>query len=207
MRPWMIWILIFLVLALCRVGIHVIYRDNKLLLWVVVSKMRIILIGKEKKKRKNRAKSVKKTSVPQTTVSTNSHLKKKKNQGAAKLWFQVVLDEWNGIVSVIGRVLTKPTLDVFRLCIAVGAGDAESCAMTYGRICAIVGGCLPAFEKTFRIKKREINVYCCFERDKLEFDAETVITLRIYEVFALVFALLGLGIRLFLKVRNMKKAV
>lgn len=205
MRPWMIWVLIVLVLALCRVGIHIIYRDDKLLIWLIFSKLRINLIGNEKKKKK--AKSVKKKSVQKSTETINSQPAKKKDQSSARLWVQVVLDEWGGIISVIGRVLTKPTLDVLRLCIAVGAGDAEACAMTYGRICAIVGGCLPVLENTFRIKKREINVYCCFDRDKIEFDAETAITLRIYEIFALIFALLGLGIKILLKFRKMKKAV
>ena len=120
---------------------------------------------------------------------------------------QAVLAYWREILSLIGRVLTTPTLDVLRLELLVGGKDAENCAMTYGRICAVVGSVLPVVENTFGIRKRKIDVLCCFDRDSLDITAETSITVRIYEVFALVFALLGLGLKILLESRKNKKAV
>ena len=104
-------------------------------------------------------------------------------------------------------MLTSPTLDVLKLQILVGGKDAEACAMTYGRICAVVGCVLPVVENTFGIRKRQIDVRCCFDRENLDISAEAAITIRIYEIFALAFAMLGLGLKLLLAAKNNKKAV
>ena len=79
--------------------------------------------------------------------------------------------------------------------------------MYYGRICAVLSGVLPMVENTFGVRKRKINVWCCYDRDSIDVSAEAAITVRIYECFALAFAILGLGIKILLQARNYKKAV
>ena len=207
MRPvfvWMIVLAILAVLAMIKVGVHVSYEEKMLRLELLISKFKIVLLGdhKPKKPKKEKQKKAPKESKPKKTPS-----QKKKGKLLENPWILAVWDYLQDILDVIGRVLRSPTLDVLRLELWVGGGDSEKCAMNYGRICAILSGVLPMVENTFGIRKRQINVWCCYDRDSIDISAETAITVKLYEVFALVFAILGLGIKILLQARKYKKAV
>ena len=221
MKGLLITILVLVILGMLKVGVRVLYQQKKVRLEVLISKFKIVLLGKDEKPKKAKVPKVKKDqpAKPKKEKKTKSNLKSKsvqpsasqtgekkpKKKGKFKPWIDAALAYWQEILQLIGRVLTSPTLDDLQLEIRVGGGDAEKCAMTYGKICAIVGGVLPVVENTFGIRKRRIEVYPCFDRDDLDIMADVSITLRIYEIFALVFALLGLGLKIFLEARKNKK--
>ena len=219
MRPWLTLLIVLLILVflgMMKIGVHLLYEKKKLFLELLIFRFKIVLTGAEKKpgKKKQKKSSTDEKPINQKAEKTAAASKKKttpdakpKQKGKWKPLLQAVLAYWREILSLIGRVLTTPTLDVLRLELLVGGKDAENCAMTYGRICAVVGSVLPVVENTFGIRKRKIDVLCCFDRDSLDITAETSITVRIYEVFALVFALLGLGLKILLESRKNKKAV
>ena len=145
MKGLLITLLILFLLGMIKVGVHVFYEDKNLKLDLLISRFRMTVIGKEKKE-KNLSK-VKKRKTEKVTSHQNgkahSYEKKQSSGGFQKLkpWIDAVLDYWQDLFSLIGRVLTSPTLDILRLEIQVGAGDAEACALTYGKICAMVGPC------------------------------------------------------------------
>lgn len=211
MKGLLIVLLILLLLGMIKVGVHAFYEEKKLKLDLILSRFRLTVIGKEKKDRKPpKAKKKKTEKTPAQKKKTEASPEKKKTAGGfqkLKPWLEAVMDYWQDLFSLIGRVLSSPTLDILRLEITVGAGDAESCAMTYGKICAMVGALLPVVENTFTVKKRSVEILCFFDRDSIEITAESAITLRIYEIFALVFALLGLGLKILFQARKYKKAV
>ena len=211
MKALVIWLIVLSIVsaaALLRIGVQIIYQDKALAVDLVVSKWKISLIGKQNKKNKSVKKQKKPTPANMSKPKSQTRgSEKTKGNPLQNPLIQAVLEYWREILSLIGRVLTTPTLDVLNLQVLVGGGDAETCAMTYGRICAVISGVLPVVENTFGIRKRQINVCCCYDRDSVEISAETAITVRIYEIFALVFALLGLGIKILLQARKNKKAV
>lgn len=219
MKPWLAWLIVLLILFLfgiVKVGIHVLYENKKLFLELLIFRFKVVLAGDEKKSKKtkirnasSREKKPKKQKVKTADASNKKTAsdKSSKEKGKWKPLIQAVLAYWQEILALIGKVLKTPTLDDLRLELLVGGKDAENCAMTYGRVCAVIGAVLPVVENTFGIRKRKIDVYCCFDRDSLDIAAETSITVRIYEVFALVFSLLGLGLRILLESRKNKKAV
>ena len=207
---WLITLAVLVILALVKVGVHVRYEEKVLRLELLISKFRIVLMGEdkpEKKKKKKKDKPKKEKEQKKKDPKPKKDKPKKKGNILENPWVQAVLDYWRELLALVGRVLTSPTLDVLRLQLWVGGGDSEKCAMTYGRVCAVLGGVLPVVENTFGIRKRQIEVWCCYDRDSIDVAAETSITVRIYEVFALVFALLGLGIKIFITARKYKKAV
>ena len=188
MRPWMVWLLVLACLALlaaAKVGVHVYYREKKLRLDLLISKFRFTLLGRERKKPKGQ----KKRQTPKEKMQKPKAQKvPKEGKPELKPWLQAVQTYWRELLELVGRVLTSPTLDVLKLQILVGGKDA-------------------VVENTFGIRKRQIDVRCCFDRDTLDVTAEAAITIRIYEIFALAFSLLGLGLKLFLAAKNSKKAV
>ena len=210
MRPWMVWLLVLACLALlaaAKVGVHVSYLEKKLRLDLLVSKFRFTILGGEPKKPKRQKKRQAPKEKTQKPKAEKAPKAQKEGKPDLKPWLQAAQTYWRELLELVGRVLTSPTLDVLKLQILVGGKDAEACAMTYGRICAVVGCVLPVVENTFGIRKRQIDVHCCFDRENLDISAEAAITIRIYEIFALAFALLGLGLKLLLAEKNNKKAV
>jgi len=107
---------------------------------------------------------------------------------------------------LVGRVLTAPTIDILKLYISVG-GEPDECAVRYGQICAGVGALLAPLENTFAVLKRDVGVRCTFGSEKLKIDLETRVTLKIYEVIALLVAGLRLLLCLYREVNMNKKVV
>ena len=206
---WFIVLAALVLLAMVKVGVRVTYDDKKLRVELLIFRFKMVLLGDDKpeKPEKPKKEKTKKDKRPSVRSESKQQKPKEKKNILQNPWVQAVLEYWRELLALVGRVLTTPTLDVLRLQLWVGGGDSEKCAMTYGRVCAILGGVLPVVENTFGIRKRQIAVWCCYDRDAIDVSAEAAITVKIYEVFALVFALLGLGIKLLIQARNYKKAV
>lgn len=207
MKTLLILAVILIALGLIKVGVHIWYVEKNVRLELLIFRFKMVLMGEDKPEKKQKKKpKEKKKEAPKPEKQKKTAAKPKK-KGSMKPLISAVLQYWREILGIIGRVLTMPTLDILRAEICVGNADAEKCALTYGKCCAIVGAVLPVVENTFRVKKRDIQVRPCFDRESLEIQAEAAVTVRIYEVFALVFALLGLGIKILLQARTNKKAV
>lgn len=200
---WAVILLILVIIGLVKIGVHLLYEDKAFRAYLTVSRFQICLTeDKKTPKKKNKKNEHKaKESKPKAPKAKN------KTKLLENPWLKSVLDYWQEIFGVIGRVLRSPTLDVLRIQLWVGGGDSEQCAMKYGKICAAMGALLPVVDNTFGIKKRQINVWCCFDRTSVDLSAETAITVRIYEILALVAALLNLGLKILLQARKYKKAV
>lgn len=206
---WFIVLAALVLLAMVKVGVRVTYDEKKLRVELLIFRFKMVLLGDDKpeKPEKPKKEKTKKEKRPSVRAESKQQKPKEKKNILHNPWVQAVLEYWRELLALVGRVLTTPTLDVLRLQLWVGGGDSEKCAMTYGRVCAILGGVLPVVENTFGIRKRQIAIWCCYDRDAIDVSAEAAITVKIYEVFALVFALLGLGIKLLIQARNYKKAV
>ena len=213
MKGLLITVLILVILGMLKIGVRVQYLEKQLTVTLLISRWKLVLLGREKKKKptkpvkvKEKAEKKKLQKPAAKAASVSGAPQKPKQKGKLKPWIQAVMEYWREIFDIIGKVLTSPTLDDLQLEIRIG-GDPEKCAMTYGKICAAVGAVLPVVENTFRIRKRRIELYPCFDREDLQIAADVSITIQIYEIMALVVALLGLGLKIFLKARNNKKAV
>ncbi len=194
MRAALIWLAVVLFLALllrARVGIWVSYEEKRLQLRLVLGSLRLSF-PKGKKK-------------PEEALEpAPPPPRKKKGNPLENPWVKAALDYRRELLALIGRVLKSPTLDVLRLELEAGGANVEQCALRYGRICAAIGSFLPLVENTFGIRKRSIQVRCRYDLPATRISAEAAITLHIYEIFALAFALLGLGIKLYLQARKYK---
>lgn len=194
MRAALIWlaVVLFLVLLLrARVGIWVSYEKKRFQLRLVLGSLRLSF-PKGKKK------------PEEAPEPASPPLPKKKGNPLENPWVKAALDYRRELLALIGRVLKSPTLDVLRLELEAGGTDAGQCALRYGWFCAAIGSILPLVENTFGIRKRSIQVRCRYDLPATRISAEAAITLRIYEIFALAFALLGLGIKLYLQARKYK---
>lgn len=178
-------------IALLKVGVFVCYTGQELFLRLVLGKIKLHF-PKKKSAEKEPVEKVKATSV-----------KKKEKRWIP--WLKVAWDHLDEIMELIGRILREPTIDMLKIDIGVGNEDPEACAINYGRVCAAVGAALPVVESVFSIKKRYINVRCCFDRADLDLNLEAAVTLRIYEIIQLAICLITLGLKLYRQAKNLKK--
>ena len=194
MKPWMIWLLaaiVVTVLARMKVGVHACYAEQCFSLKILLGRICINFGEKQKPEKEKKQKP------------TGSSSGKKRKLG----WFEAVQNNWLEIISLLGRILSTPTLDVLRLQVNVGGKDPQACALTYGKICAVVGAFLAPLENTFRVIKRDISVNCCFEQEKIDVEGEVEVTLRIYEILTLAVAALRVGLKFYRDAKNNMKVV
>lgn len=190
--PWLIFVGVVVVIAFLKVGVCI-YYSSDLEIRLLIGKLRLSFSEKEKKQAKEK-----------TSASPNSGKKAKRN---IKHWLHVALENRTEIINLFLRVLSTPVLDVLRIDISVGGKEPDQCALNYGRICALVGVFLAPVESAFVIKKRSVNIQCTFEEAEIEFKAEAAMTLRVYEIVALVLAMLKLGFGLYHQVKSNMKVV
>lgn len=147
-----------------------------------------------------------KTADTKKSKSENTSVKKQGKRNKRKQLIYALLERRTEIIALVGRVLTSPSIDLLDVNIEVGHADPVECAVRYGQICAAVGAFVPVIENTFVIKKRDVNVNCNFEKEKISVQGKAVLTLRVYEIFALAAAVLRLGLGIY-KNLNMNKKV
>ena len=206
MIGWLIALVVFLLLLLLKVGVRILWDSESLLLKIRVGLLRFSL-SSEKKSKKKETKKKKQEKKPEQTAQPQGVKQKKEQKGMSpslKSWLIALLERRGELLSMIGKVLTSPTLDILRLHIAVGGGDPE---MTYGKICAGMGAGLPLLYNTFRVKKDDIQVVCRYDLSKVVIMAEVEATIRIGEVFALVGTVIGLLVKIYLTKKRNDKAV
>ena len=206
MIGWLIALVVFLLLLLLKVGVRILWDSESLLLKIRVGLLRFSLSSEEKSKKK-KTKKKKQEKKPEQTAQPQGVKQKKEQKGMSpslKSWLIALLERRGELLSMIGKVLTSPTLDILRLHIAVGGGDPE---MTYGKICAGMGAGLPLLYNTFRVKKDDIQVVCRYDLSKVVIMAEVEATIRIGEVFALVGTVIGLLVKIYLTKKRNDKAV
>ena len=196
MIGWLIALTVLAVLLLLKVGVFLHWDNQTTVLKIRVGFLRFS-VSTEKKKNEKHKQSPGSASKTQTED-------KKSDKTNLKKWIKALLNHWSDLFCLLGKILTSPTVDLFRLYIAVAGDDAE---MQYGKYCAGLSAGLPVFHNTFRVLKQDIQVACRYEIPATQIMTEAEATLRIYEVLALVGSLLALLVKIYLTKKRNDKAV
>ena len=208
MIGWLVALVLLALFLFLKVGVRFLWNSDTSILKIRVGFLRFSLATGEKKKKKPKKKKTENRPTAQVTGQAPSEGKakqqKKPMSPALKSWIRAVLERRGELLALIGKVLKSPTLDLLRLHIAAGGDDAE---LQYGKICAGLGAGLPVLYNIFRVKKDEIQVICRYDLPKMEIMAEVEATIMIYEVFAIIGAVIGLLIKIYLTKKRNDKAV
>lgn len=172
---WIALLAVLGILAFLKVGIFVRYDEEGASLKLVVGPFQIKLRSDEQREK----------NVQHKKHTQRSSGAKRARTSKWKLWIKAVLQNWNEIFELIGRILSSPVLDKLSLLVCVGGSDPAACAMTYGRVCGAVSTLLPILEATFSVKEQNIDISCDFDAPKTHIEADASATLRVYEVLIL----------------------
>lgn len=206
-------------LLLCRIYIYLSYCDGDIVLSVRYAFLRVRLMpskeGKirlgdytyEKIKKKESAKKAKKKQDRKTESKKSATVKKHQAAGTGvdepKKSVVATLFELREIIfDVLKRAPGKLRLEIKRLLLSVGAGDAASTAVTYGALTQAAGAALTLAEEhaDVRIKRGAVMIIPDFLSGKIDADVSVRLSVRVGSIA-------GLGIRFvinFLKLRMQK---
>ena len=194
---------IIVVLMLVPVGADVAYEGGELRLSAKVCGMLLQLIPKppadetKPKKEKKPKKPKKKKKQPEEQVQTGEEKPKK------KLDLDFSMDEILGLVKSVlrglGRFGRKLSVDRFLLHYTAAGKDPYNTAMTFGYVNGALTTLAPICRRTFVAKDVDVWTDVDFTTEKTKVDFGVALTIRIGQIFGVVFTILFGVLGIFIK--------
>ena len=194
---------IIVVLMLVPVGADVAYEGGELRLSAKVCGMLLQLIPKppadetKPKKEKKPKKPKKKKKQPEEQVQTGEEKPKK------KLDLDFSMDEILGLVKSVlrglGRFGRKLSVDRFLLHYTAAGKDPYNTAMTFGYVNGALTTLAPICRRTFDAKDVDVWTDVDFTTEKTKVDFGVALTIRIGQIFGVVFTILFGVLGIFIK--------
>ena len=209
MMGWLIAFAIIFLLAILPLGASVKYNSEGPLVRVIAGPIRFTVFPTKKKEKKVKKEKKSKEKKPkkekakkETSKSKDKSKEKKKESGGSILDFlplvQVGLDFLNNF-------RWKLRLNRLELKLIMAADDPADLGMNYGKAWAALGNLVPMLERSFVIKKKEIEVECDFTTSETLVIARLDITITLGRLIALVVVTGIRGLREFLKIMKKRK--
>ena len=194
---------IIVVLMLVPVGADVAYEGGELRLSAKVCGMLLQLIPKppadetKPKKEKKPKKPKKKKKQPEEQAQTGEEKPKK------KLDLDFSMDEILGLVKSVlrglGRFGRKLSVDRFLLHYTAAGKDPYNTAMTFGYVNGALTTLAPICRRTFDAKDVDVWTDVDFTTEKTKVDFGVALTIRIGQIFGVVFTILFGVLGIFIK--------
>ena len=178
-------LLIFLLIGFLRVGATVFFGDE-LRVKLCVGHIRLTIFPRSKKKAKEKPKEEK-------PKEEEAEAKPKKRRALPKVTVEDLLDLAQTAFSALGATVTRACkrvrIDPLDVTVVFGGDDPASAAAAYGAASALMFAEMPKLEDKFYIPDPSLHL-------RIDFDAESTaagkvgVTLRVCDLFAIVFTLL-----------------
>ena len=204
-------VVLIVAIMLVPVGADVAYEGGELRLSAKVCGMLLQLIPKppadetKPKKEKKPKKPKKKKKQPEDQAGTGGEKPKK------KLDLDFSLEEIFGLVKSVlrglGRFGRKLSVDRFLLHYTAAGKDPYNTAMTFGYVNGALTTLAPICRRTFDAKDVDVWTDVDFTTEKTRVDVGVALTIRIGQIFGVVFTILfgALGILIKHKIRKFKE--
>lgn len=203
---WLIAFMIVFLLAILPLGASVKYNSDGPMVRIIAGPVRVKVFPvkkKEKKEKKPKEKKQKKEKPKTDGQQTMEKPKEeKKEKGGSLLDFlplvRVGLD-------LLNDFHWKLRLNRLELKLILAANDPADLGLNYGRAWAAVGNLVPMLERSFVIKKKDIEVECDFTTSETLVIARLDLTITLGRLLALVTVYGVRGLREFMNLKNKRK--
>lgn len=203
---WLIAFSIIFLLAILPLGASVKYNAEGPLVRIIAGPIRFTVFPMKKKEKKEKKPKEKKKKKEDTKKSTEKPKEKpkeeKKEKGGSILDFlplvQVGLD-------LLNDFRWKLRLNRLELKLIMAADDPADLGLNYGRAWAAVGNLVPMLERSFVIKKKDIEVECDFTTSETLIIARLDITITLGRIIALAVVNGIRALREYLKIMKKRK--
>ena len=221
---WLIALGILLLLGILPLGASVKYDADGPLVKVIAGPIRITVVPRAKKPKKEKKKPEQapenpeppenkpeevvdktpesKTQPASKASASKKETKPKKKSGGPITDFLPLLKVALDLLDDFRRKLRVNRLEVK---LVMAGGDPCDLAMNYGRAWTAIGNLLPRLEKVLVIQKRDIDVACDFTASQTTIYARLDLTITLGRLLAIVVVYGYRAIVEFLKIKNKRK--
>ena len=208
MGLWITLGILFL-LAILPLGVRVLYDENGPLVKLVLGPVKLTVFPRPKKEKKpkqekkpEKQEAQAEPKLPQPPQPPPAPKEPKKEKGGSLTDFfpfvKLALD-------FLGDFRRKLRMNELYLRLILASDDPCDLAVNYGKTWTAVGNFLPALERWFVIKKRDVEVECDFTASETKVIARVEITLTLGRLLSLVAVYAVRGIKEFIVFRNKRK--
>ena len=201
---WTWWMTLAVILAVLLligcipVGVDAAYGEGGIRLAVKIWLFRLQLLPQKLKKKK---KPAKKAAPKQKKPAPEKPAGEKKPNPLLSGGVDGILELLDLGVQTLGDLRRKLRVEELTLHVTFAGDDPADAALHYGQAWAAIGALMPALDRLFVIKKRDICPILDYNREQMSIDAHLILTLTIGRALALGLKA-GLG---FLKLLNDSK--
>ena len=202
---------ILTVLAILPLGVRVHYDADGPLVKIVLGPIKFTVFPRPKKEpkatkkpeEKKPEKKAEEDNLPKPPQPPpEPKPKKEKNQGGSLTDF---LPFVKLIFDFLGDFRRKLRMKELYLRLILASDDPCDLAVNYGKTWAAVGNLIPALERWFVIKKRDVEVECDFTASEVKVIARLEITITLGRLLSMVAVYACRGIKEFIVFRNKRK--
>lgn len=210
---WLITCGILTLLAVLPLGVRIRYDGAGPLVRVILGPVKITVFPRPKKEKKDRKEKEQEKEIEEQVRPEKEDLPQppqppkektpqtEKKGGSLKDFLPFVklgLD-------FLGDFRRKLRLDDLYLRLILASSDPCDLAVNYGKTWAAVGNLMPALEKWFVIKKRDVEVQCDFTASETRVIARLDITMTLGRLVSLVAVYAVRGLKEFLHFKKIRK--
>jgi hypothetical protein len=174
---------LFILLFFTRVGFGVVYHPPEKTLTLRFGFIRITIIDTRKKARVKKAQRKKKKMRAEKEV-------KKKGKSKGLYSFVLIKDA----IPVLKRLLRGIRIDKFEAVVTVADNDPADAAVRFGR-CNAVWYTLQPHLSQFRIRRDSVRFILDYEKEKISYNGELVVSARMLRLIAAVFQLVYIYVK------------
>ncbi len=188
-------------IAMLRVGARATLEDGVFGLRVLAGPVKLTLLPKaekeekaepeekdEEKEAKKKAKKRKKAKKKKEKAEASEGEKKEKKELPIKIDLELISTVLSALGELLGRLRRKISIDKLTVHYTVAAEDPAGAAMTFGYASAGINALMPAVENIFKVKDRDVGVAVTFDETQADIYLDAQLTLAIWEIFYIVFA-------------------
>ena len=213
---WLITLGILILLAILPLGVSVKYDSEGPLVKVIAGPVRIRVYPRPKKQKKEKPEKEKKTTPEQAKKAAEEASLPKPPQPPKPAKTEKPKETKGGSladflpfvklgIDFLGDFRRKLRLNDLELKLVLAASDPCDLAVNYGKTWAAVGNLMPALERWFVIKKRNVEVECDFTASQTLVTARLDISITLGRLLSLA-AVYGIrGVKEFLNFKKKRK--
>jgi len=169
-----------ILIALLRFGVIIEYSSEGLKMWAKVGFLKIYL-SDEKDKKKPKKKKPKKAKK-----DTNF---KDMLPGSLSGFLDILKTLGRSVRNTLSRFKRRLLIKQLTLYYTSAGEDPANTAMIYGAANAVFGTTIPVLERNFRIKRYDLRAFADFTAKEQGIYAKIAVSIAVWEVFYIVFAL------------------
>ena len=210
---WWITLGILTMLAILPLGVRVLYDTDGPLVKLVLGPLKLTVFPRPKKKAKPKKEKKQDPKQPDKQETKEASLPKppqppaqpkaakKEKGGSLKDFLPFVKLAFD----FLGDFRRKLRMNELYLRLILASDDPCDLAVNYGKTWTAVGSFLPALERWFVIKKRDVEVECDFTASETKVIARVEITMTLGRLLSLAAVYAVRGIKEFFVFRNKRK--